>query len=153
KQQVHIEIIRKFAAADSALQGLISLQAPRHEEAVAKRLDQFRIRLTTADQGGYDAAAATAQYANQLFDLQANIGAHRTGIRETQLIVGTLRKSVSYHCRLVWPPTIDRSLAHIGITGNRFHGEIWKTSLLQQLQRTAQDGLTRFFAAGTTGRP
>jgi len=85
--------------------------------------------------------------AQELVHLQAHVPVDGAAIGKVQLALGAGGEGVHHQCAFIGPPAIHRGFSHACVSGNGFDGEVGETGLLQQLQRTAQSGLTRMFAA------
>jgi hypothetical protein len=109
--------------------------------------------LTAGEQRRYDLTALGSEDANHPAHLQAHIALNGAGIRELKFLLRAGEESVGDQSGLGGPPTVDSCLANVGVGGDSLDAQFREsTTLLEQLQSAAQDGLTRFLTARPPGR-
>src|SRR5690242_19226448 len=89
EQKVEINFARKFATFHRALQCSISLFPAGPHKALAKCLQEFRVKLSAANHGGDHTTATTAEDLHHARHLIAEVGADRTSVGEMQFFDGT----------------------------------------------------------------
>lgn len=149
EKQIHIDVLTKFAATNSATKRGVSFQTPGHEETLTESGDEISVALAAAKNGGNDSAAPAAKDFDQLAHLLAHIRKEGAGIGEVKRTCRAVRERVCDQGSLIGPPAVNGRFADTGMSRHLFNGEIGKTMFSQNFQSTAQNGKARLLTART----
>jgi len=152
EEQIHVHVFPQLAAQDPAAKRGVGLLAAWFQKTFAKRGDQLAVVLSRAQHGGDDASTPAAKDFYKLTHLLAHVRTDGTGVREMKLAGRATCKRVGNESGLVRPPTVNRCLAHAGVSGHSFNGQLRKALFGQEFQGAAQDGLARLFTPRTPGQ-
>lgn len=94
EQKVEINIAGKLATFHSALQSPIGLFTAGPHKPLAKCLQEFRVKLSTANHGGNHTTTTTAEDLHHARHLIAEVRADRTSVGKMQFFDGTGGKRI-----------------------------------------------------------